>query len=357
MQNILESFFAESAHFCGSEKTLHALFCHHLVKHGRDPKTISREFRLQDSPVDVVISGTDGSRMAIEFKGGAYGNRNALFDTVDREGHCKDLDKLEPFAKAGMECWFICVDMAELGVALGESARLQAAAQCRRRNINFAYYCHGESRFLISDADEGRWNSFTVAIDEYLPGLCELGSNESWITPVTKLCHGMDASEDTYSAWLYHALRNAGLGPHQVSLETYFNCAAINGSRMQLRPDLVIFAPDLGGKFNLYKNGDRKQPNDAFKMRHLLAIIEVKGSQATGRLSDARFAAQVKNDLYKLANWRKILSASHPSGRAAEAAYIMIVADKRQRAESMRVELAANASAAGVELAYLEACE
>lgn len=360
MEPIFESFFAESNLFCGSEKTLHALFCHNLVKNGFDHRTISREFRLGKSPVDVVLMNADSAqgdhpKAAIEFKGGAYGNRNALYDTIDASGHCSDLDKLEPYAKMDIECWFVCVDMAELGIALSGNARQLVAEECRKRNIRFAYYCQGENHFLVT----GPRGLVSLPVIPSKTGKTratppETGSLTSWVKQTSSLCSGVDASEDSYVAWLYHALRDSGYGAQQLSLETYFNCAAVNGSRMQLRPDMAIFAPELEGNFNLYRQGDRKRPNDTHKLAHLLAILEVKGSQATTRMSDARFAKQIDDDLEKLGRWRQILSDAHPQGRAKQAAYVMMVLDRKRRSGSLRTGLENKADVNGVHLIYLE---
>jgi hypothetical protein len=59
---------------------------------------------------------------------------------------------------------------------------------------------------------------------------------------------------------LHDCLRNVGFGTAQLSLETYFSFAAQDGSRMQDRPDLVVFDADFDGRFNLYKGGVSMAP-------------------------------------------------------------------------------------------------
>jgi hypothetical protein len=154
----------------------------------------------------------------------------------------------------------------------------------------------------------------------------------------------------------YNALRNEGYGARQVSKETYFNCASVNGSRMQLRPDLAVFAPGVEGRFNLYRHGDRRQPNDAHKLSHLLAMVEVKASGAKTRPSDTRFAAEIASDIDKLGSWRQMLSASGCGNRASEAAYIMIAVDQRPNglAPQHRATLVNRAKALNVDLIYVE---
>lgn len=354
----LAGFFSQANAICGSEATLHALFSHQLIMSGVDHRTVYREYRLGKSPVDIVMLDKapehgGKSTLAIEFKGGAYNTRNALFDTVDSMGHCHDLVKLQPFVDAGMICWFICVDMAELGVALNNVARHSVAEQCRKRGIHFAYFCQGESQYLLETGDG------PLLLPRAIPSerrtatqFPTTGQNAHWVKRLKALCADMDSSEDTYIALLYHALRESGYGVEQLSLETYFNCAA-GSSRMQLRPDMSIFDPEVNGRFNLYRHGNRQLPNDAHKLAHLQAIIEVKGSATTVKMSDARFAALVETDIGKLARWRACLSAAHSTSRARDAAYIMLVVDRATRKEVYASTLRKKARDAGVEFIYL----
>lgn len=358
MENTLASFFSESSLFCGSEKSLHALYCHHLLENGVNPRLISREYPLGKLRIDVVLrsktSASDKPRVALEFKGGAYGNRNALADTIDREGHCPDLDKLRPLADAGVECWFVCVDMRELGVALGEVARAAVSRQAAARGIRFAYYCQGDAHFMVNRGED------LVAIPLPQPPKSAVNSASSlsrsgWLANFTSLVTGLNASEDTYAALLYHALRKAQFGPGQISLETYFNCASLNGSRMQLRPDLTVFLPEVAGRFNLYKNGNKKTPNDLHKITNLLSVFEIKGSTATARLSSNAFAAQLVADLGKLALWKKTFTAAHPTGRAAGASYSLIALDHGARLKGAVLDaLQGQAASLGVELIQVE---
>ena len=361
IEHQLAGFFAEVNSICGSEDTLHALFSHHLIMSGVDHRTVCREYRLDKLPVDIVIFDNPPDhggmpKVAIEFKGGAYGTRNALFDTIDTMGHCRDLDKLQPFADAGMACWFICVDMTELGIALNDAARRKVAEQCRKRGICFAYFCQGEAQYLLETGTGLLEHQRAVSDEMRTPTTRPLPSGQDmpWVKRLGSLCAGLDASEDTYIALAYHALRESNYNVEQLSLETYFNCAG-GGSRMQLRPDMAIFDSGVRGRFNLYRNGDPRTPNDAHKLAHLRAIVEVKGSAATAKLSDKRLAVQVQADISKLAEWRKRLCAAHPTSRACDAAYIMLVIDKAKRGASgtYGATLRKSAGDAGVELIYL----
>lgn len=147
---------------CGHEKTYQANFCHQLLQDGVTVQSVHREHRVGAGPVDVVLFArhsadgcVQGDRPAIafEFKGGAYNTRNALHDEIDADGHCSDIDKLACCHKLGIESWFVCIDVAELGIALSFKARERVALRCAAQGINFAYFAQGEDRCLIQQ----RW--------------------------------------------------------------------------------------------------------------------------------------------------------------------------------------------------------
>lgn len=358
MENTLASFFAESNFFCGTEKSLHALYCHHLLENGVSPRLISREFPIGRLRIDLVLhddaSAQARPRVAIEFKGGAYGNRNALADTIDLDGNCPDLDKLRPLAQGGTECWFVCVDMRELGVALSDSAREAVSRQAAAKGVRFAYYCQGDKHFLVN-----RGNGLVTVPLAVQPKFETNGvassSGGSWLARFSNLAKGLDASEDTYAALLYHALRGARFSAGQVSLETYFGCASVDGSRMQLRPDVTVFQPEVEGRFNLYKDGNRNRSNDSHKLANLLSVIEIKGSNATARLSTKVFAEQLAADLSKLALWKRTFGAASPAGEAARASYALVALDRGSRLKGTVLEsLQRQAASLEVELIHVE---
>lgn len=310
VKTIFANFFNDMSGVCGYENTFHANFCHHLLTDGLAKEGFAREYRLNGLPVDVVLFAEpdngawimhDRPRVAIEFKGGAYGNRNALRDTIDADGHCDDLDKMLPYRKVGMECWFVCVDVAELGISLSERARQRVVANCVRLGINFAYHAQDEAAFLL--CIDGKTEK------------CLLPTKVLSITPLSpkwqdclshlpNLMLNHSASEATYMSLLYHALHRAGFTANQLSLETYFKCAK-GRAQMQNRPDMCVFDTKVAGRFNLYRNGKKERSNDGAKLGNLHALIEVKGSSATEKLSDARFAKQIEKDIYKLVGWRE----------------------------------------------------
>lgn len=109
---LLAPVFADSAAFCGREDVLHAAIYHRLKKAGFSHTRIAREQALGNNRVDIVLYGNDVDgdfaatqkmpQVAIEVKGGAYGNRNALKDEIDASGYCKDMGKLKADAGRGI---------------------------------------------------------------------------------------------------------------------------------------------------------------------------------------------------------------------------------------------------------------
>jgi len=338
MNSILARFFSDIRSICGHEATFQASLAHHLALAGVPVSSIHRELSLGDGPIDVVVKPVDksmywdgGTRsaVAIEIKGGAYGSRNALSDVIDADGYCADIGKLEKLAKTGVECWFICIDVEELGISLSVPARRRVAAQCGQRNLRFAYYAQGESNFYV--LRQGRLEENPIPD---LPTLA-VPSPARWsdcLREFSQLARQASGSESTYVGLLYHALAKAGFESRRLSLETYFSCAA-GGSKMQNRPDLCVFRPEVAGRFNLYKKGIRSQSNDGIKIGSLEALVEVKGSTATQRGSQANFYKDIEADIHKLAGWRDRFQASgylsSGPGRVAPE-YVMIGMDNRR---------------------------
>jgi len=95
---LLGIFFNAASGIVGHEANYQALLFHQLARrHGKLP--VVREFRhpsVGRGAIDVVVvdKHTKRIRAAIEIKGGAHGDRNALNDTIDSSGYCKDMDRL-----------------------------------------------------------------------------------------------------------------------------------------------------------------------------------------------------------------------------------------------------------------------
>jgi hypothetical protein len=189
--------------------------------------------------VDVVLfdpaargdfARTDLARVAIEFKGGAYGNRNALRDTVRPGRPIDDLEKLAALPGKSLERWFLCIDLPSLGRALtcgrgrggGRGGRDPGActspttvrairrSPCARRVATLR-------SLPVPAAPAGTSNARSVA-----PLFGPKGSVRQWLTGQEGRLVG---SEDVLVSQIYHGLRRAGFGAQQVSLETYYSFA------------------------------------------------------------------------------------------------------------------------------------
>jgi hypothetical protein len=337
MENIFNSFFSDVSTICGHEANLQANFMHQLISHGAPIASITREYHSGHKQIDLVLSALEQNgkwmtcndpAVAFEFKGGAYGTRNALYDVIDSSGCCTDLKKLSELRNKGLECWFVCCDMAALGIALTSDTKRRLAGQCKRLGIHFAYHAQDQDHYLISRADgpmmEIKLNGskrVSLASAHWQDGL----------QPLTSLLCQPNFTEHTAVGMIYHALICSGFEAEQISLETYFSCAKA-GRRMQIRPDICIFADGIHGRFNLYRGGDPRISNDRNKLGQLKALIEVKGSQATAQTSEKTFAKQVSKDIDKLGQWMARFEASGylASDVAAKPDYIMIILDNRK---------------------------
>ena len=313
---LLASVFANSAAFCGKEDVLHAVIYHRLKQAGFSHTQIAREQPLGKNRVDIVLYGDDVSGdfsaaqkkplVAIEVKGGAYGNRNALKDEIDVRGYCKDMAKLKPELDRGVECWFICVDMVELGRAVSPARVELMSEQCAAHGLAFAYFCQGEKNFHVSRPKQ------KLTVVPVAKGAAEcsksgvdflLQQNDRRLAALAHDCLMVNGNEANVTSLLYDCLRQSGFGVAQLSLETYFSFAKQPGSRMQERPDLVVFGSEFDGRFNLYKSGDTKQSNDSHKLAHIQTIFEVKGGASMGKKGDAAVMKDYLADIHKLNRW------------------------------------------------------
>lgn len=326
--DLLASVFADSSLFCGKEDVIHAIIHHQMIKSGLSPLRIAREQALSGNRIDVVLFGEDvrgnfsttacKPLACIEVKGGAYGNRNALKDQIDAGGYCTDMAKLKPEADKGIECWFLCIDMPELGRAVSPLKVGQMAEHCAAHGLSFAYHCQGEEHFYVS---RPRQTLAQIPVARSVATTRKAGADflfDPQAAPLAGLarhCLAVSGHEANTTALLYDCLRNAGFGPAQLSLETYFSFAARDGSRMQDRPDLVVFDAEFDGRFNLYREGDRRQSNDAHKLAHIDTIFEVKGGAAIDKKSDKAVMQAYLDDIQKLARWRAGAESVRPGTR------------------------------------------
>ena len=85
--------------------------------------------------------------------------------------------------------------------------------------------------------------------------------------------NGIQSSEANFAALLYHHILQGGHLPTQICTEMYTSNLVKDGTR----PDLVIFDEEISGRFNYYKNCDKKQSNTQLKIDHLRCVVEIKG--------------------------------------------------------------------------------
>jgi len=299
---LLAAVFAESSAFCGKEDVLHAIIYHQLKQAGHPHTRIAREQALASNRVDIVLHGNgiagnftntqQQALAAIEVKGGAYATRNALKVEIDANGYCTDMAKLKPEAAKGIESWFVCVDMPELGRAMTPTKVQQVSAQCTQHGLSFAYYCQGEEAFYLSHPKQPL-ATFPVARTSTSRNVSGVGfllnPTDQKLAALARDCLSVNGHEANNAALLYDCLRTAGFGVAQLSLETYFSFAKQQGSSMQARPDLVVFDGDFDGRFNLYKDGNAKLSNDQHKLAHIETIFEIKGGAAMAKKSNRAY--------------------------------------------------------------------
>ena len=321
-KSILSAIFGEANEFCGKEDVLHAIIYRQLILSGLSPLQIAREQPISSSRIDVVVFDKSIAgqfhktsvlpRLAIEVKGGAYGDRNALNDEICSDGYCKDMEKLEKEVSNGLDSWFICVDMPELGRAVNEGLIRKIHKQCAKRKISFAYFCQGGNSYYylpVSNQSESK-EPLTTSHESTTPDIESIFSKSN--AEFMSMSHNLlsiNGHEANTTAAIYQLLRESGLSVPQVSLETYFSFAKKKNSRMHDRPDLVVFNQNFDGKFNLYQKRDRSLSNDLHKLSHINSIIEVKGSAAMNSKSDKARLDIYSDDIEKLKRW-KLLARS-----------------------------------------------
>lgn len=333
---LLASVFAESSAFCGKEEVLHAVIYHQLRKVGHLHTSIAREQNLPGKRAhpDITIYGSDvaGDFAAtqkiplalLEVKGGAYNKMNALKREIGPSGYCADMDKLKPEAAKGIEAWFLCVDMAELGRAVSPIKVELVSEQCSAHGLSFAYYCQGEDQFYVSHPKKklAAHPVAKVTATRNTKGAdFLLTQNDRKLAALVRDCLMINGHEGNNTALLYDCLRTSGFGVAQLSLETYFSFAAGLPKGMQKRPDLVVFDGDFDGRFNLYKGGNVKLSNDQHKLAHIETFFEVKGGSAMAKKNNNAVMKDYLADIHKLNHWRE-LAAKTRSGTKVKTVFM-----------------------------------
>lgn len=362
---VLGSFFADVRGICGTEGTFHAALYHQLIKYGVRPLDMARSLRFGGETLDLAIfDDTEGGRNVatiIEFKGGAQGKRNALKGYVQAGKPIKALRKIVDCGAANVSGWLVFIDLPELGTALNEAMCLDAAERAARQGIGFAYYNASRKEFLVCEPNEN-CREVPIALNENAGNTTRSAPNHFSIHDAMRTLAStsvqMAGAEDNYACQLYSALRLQGLGSEQVALETYFNLASIDGSRMQLRPDLTIFDSGVKGRFNLYRNGDINLSNDRIKLQNLRTLVEIKGGAALDNSGEKKVAQAYLADIQKLIDWRALVNSAfiaHDVELAAASTYVFLGIDNRAEPLSSEALTAVQQKSreAGVDMYYV----
>lgn len=365
-------FFSEAKSISGAEKTFHALFYHHLLEAGFPQTRIAREYRVGRKGIDFVIfdrdqtgdfANPDGKpTQAFEFKGGAYGDRNALRDQVNpNKGRIDDLDKLATLELSGINKWFLCIDLRDPGVALCHDKVEVVAKMASQKDVHFVYFDQSADYFLAAPPG-GTLHRYSLAPSSN--GWANAGRagalihNGSLLDKLRNRVSTIRGSEDNNVALIYHYLRKEGFTEQQLSLETYFGFANRKSSKMHWRPDIAVFDPAVRGLFNLYRKGDRNRSNDPHKLVNLRALIEVKGSSAIHKYTDARLHRTYQDDLDKFVKWKSLVTEAkdeHDIRGGEEPDYIFFSFDKRKKplSDESQSELESFCQDHGIRFCYM----
>jgi hypothetical protein len=359
---LLRIFLSTVNGVVGHEANYQANLYHQLVRRYGAP-CVAREFRVDGAGrggIDVVVVDpvTRGLRIAFEIKGGAYGNRNALNDTISAAGYCPDMDKLATLRKQGIESWFICVDATELGRSL-DATRLSAVQhECAARGIGFAYHAHDDVEALIQTPEGGVFRPpLARSRDGQQVHLGLFQPCGRFLFHLASALERTNPSEADIVGLLYHGMMLTGHAATQVSLETYLNLATPEGGVMQLRPDMCLFDPGVQGRFNLYARGVPSQSNDAHKLAHLRLLLEAKGGRSLVKKSNNALTAIYLSDVQKLSAWRMKLRRSPWAREDVQYRFAFLGVDNRYEPLPPRSlsELHCEAETLNVDFLYLHA--
>lgn len=363
---LLSQVFSDASLFCGREDVIHAILHYQLTRSGVSSWRIAREQNLPVAgKVDVVLYGDDATGdfaattakplAAIEVKGGAYGNRNALNDEIDASGFCADMTKLQADARQGIECWFVCVDMPELGRAVSALKAQLVSERCTAHGLCFAYFCQGESYYLVSRPGRPLARVEVPAAAADAGGRCLdylFTRDDPRFGALVRGLRSVSGNEANITSMLYNSLRDGGYRVQQLSLETFFSFAAKPGSRMQDRPDMVIFDAGFDGRFNLYRGGNTRNSNDGHKLAHIDTIVEVKGGAAIDRKSDAGVLRDYFADIDKLSGWRQKAGIARP-GTCPQTLFVGVDGRRAGLSQAARDDLIEKYALAGVGLIHV----
>jgi len=175
-----------------------------------------------------------------------------------------------------------------------------------------------------------------------------------------KMEHALELARDSLQseadvvAVIYRSLLMNGYLPLQLALETYFSFAP---GKMQQRPDLCVFDPEVEGHFNLYPSGDTTRSYDRLKLATLKVMVEVKGGATLQRHTDSKLVKTYGDDIEKLSRWHNaVRDAAHELGLDTPSTkYVFVGVDLRSKPLGQEVlsELVNGARRKGVSVLYV----
>lgn len=348
IDDVLPGLAVSSRGVVGHEANYQAMLCKVLTDVFGSRVYLEYHYHLIDGRepgkdcIDLVLCREDDDDVvaAFEIKGGAYGDRNALEDTFDDDGYCRDMDRLATLQESGVSAWMIAIDANELG---GLSWRKLSGAidHVLRRGLGFFYFRQDRGSYTVVTPD-GEKRTGQISNEPYKGAESAIALER--LAPRSLRNDLSDQrlvfrKEADVVATLYRKLVDAGLSESQMSLETYFGFAP--GGGMHQRPDLCIYESAVEGHFNLYPRGDRRKSYDPLKLRNLRVVIEVKGGLSLVRKKDSALAKIYERDIEKLSKWKGIIERQKHAlhiDAPGEIRAILIAVDLRPNAMAQEVQ-------------------
>lgn len=302
----LVGFLQHARGIHGSEANYRAMLYRSLRKLGIDESSLEAEFPTASGHlIDLAVRSDDGCHHLFEIKGGAYGNRHALHDEIKAKILERDLKKLAMTGSETTGRWMIALDLSPIGGRLEKGRVDWLAEECTKRNIALLYFDFAESHAQIFPAKGERYALEIPELkSEGSPSLTIGGviASDTFWRSVRGIRSG--GHEQNQVLRLYEALLDGNVPARSISFETYFGFAKGMGIQGNKRPDIALFDPQLGGRFNLYRAGKSRESFDAIKLMKLIALIEVKASPSLN---------QALADITKLALWRQMIKIARAS--------------------------------------------
>ncbi len=361
IEDALVRFFSKCNGIVGHEANYQVLLAFELERHF--PGRVRREFLTKSTGragIDIAVVDSKGRPWAVlEIKGGAYNSRSSLRDEY-RKGIPKDIIKLARVDVGSSQRWIVAVDaLKEFGRALSMTKQQVIKEDAHSNGVSFAYYGHGERTCVIAAAGHRvRYPDVPVHTrlgrQDYASDLFSVSELECVFTDARK---SLEREADVVAA-AYQWLLSLGYSVGQVATETYFGFAPRkNGKKMQERPDLCLFDPEVDGHFNLYPNGNTSLTYDALKLDSWRVMAEFKGGAVHNTKKDYELVDLYSKDIEKLTKWRRVSESQKycRDPKLSQVDFVFVAVDlRRQRLDpGLHDQLSAQANHGGVRFIYI----